>query len=512
MKLRTKVMIAFLIMTVMPILLFWLVFQITTKHQMKIIRDTYGLPEDYQLRYLDIYSPVTILGQVSEQSYMEISRVAEETPEKFLDVSYLDDLNIELSKKASSIVVTYNGDMTYNSSGYELDEIREIIPQNTVVEGLGNAGIYRAQKYQCLTRAVEYHTDEGVGTIYIITSMNEVIPELKNFIIELIIIIIEILIFTAVILYFWINISFVKPVSKLKLATKNIKEGNLDFKIDTAAKDEMGDLSRGFEAMRVQLKESKEERERYDKEEKELIRNISHDLKTPLTSIKGYVEGLIDGIATTDEKRMKYYHTIKNKAEDMDRLIEQLTLFSRLDNNKIPYEFRKINVLQYFNDCISEIKMDLEAQGITLKYKTNCTEDMEVMADPIQLKRVINNLVSNSVKYKSNERPCVIRIYVFDEGDYLHVEESDNGKGIAEKDLSRIFDRFYRTDESRTSPQSGSGIGLAIVKKIIEDHNGRIWVESIENQGTTFHINLLRYKEGEQLSLPDNQRKSKRKK
>ena len=409
--------------------------------------------------------------------------VAEETPEKFLDVSYLDDLNIELSKKASSIVVTYNGDMTYNSSGYELDEIREIIPQNTVVEGLGNAGIYRAQKYQCLTRAVEYHTDEGVGTIYIITSMNEVIPELKNFIIELIIIIIEILIFTAVILYFWINISFVKPVSKLKLATKNIKEGNLDFKIDTAAKDE-----------------------------KELIRNISHDLKTPLTSIKGYVEGLIDGIATTDEKRMKYYHTIKNKAEDMDRLIEQLTLFSRLDNNKIPYEFRKINVLQYFNDCINEIKMDLEAQGITLKYKTNCTEDMEVMADPIQLKRVINNLVSNSVKYKSNERPCVIRICVFDEGDYLHVEESDNGKGIAEKDLSRIFDRFYRTDESRTSPQSGSGIGLAIVKKIIEDHNGRIWVESIENQGTTFHINLLRYKEGEQLSLPDNQRKSKRKK
>lgn len=512
MKLRTKVMIAFLIMTLMPVLLFWLVFQVTTKYQMRTIRETYGLPDDYQLRYLDIYSPVTILGQVSEQSYTDISRVAKKDPEKFLDRSYLDGLNYALSSKASSIVVTFNGKVTYNSSGYELDEIKELVPQSTVISNLGNAGVYKAQKYQCLIRAVEYVTPEGEGTVYILTSMNEVIPELRNFIIEIIIIIIEILIFTAVILYFWINISFVKPVSKLKLATKNIKEGNLDFKIDTGAKDEMGDLCRGFEAMRVQLKESKEERERYDKEEKELIRNISHDLKTPLTSIKGYIEGLIDGVASTDEKRMKYYHTIKNKAEDMDRLIEQLTLFSRLDNNRIPYEFRRINVIKYFNDCISEIKMDLEAQGITLNYKTNCTEDMEVMADPIQLKRVINNLISNSVKYKSNERPCVIGISVFDEGDYLHIEESDNGKGIAEKDLSRIFDRFYRTDESRTSPQSGSGIGLAIVKKIIEDHNGRIWVESIENQGTTFHINLLRYKEGEQLTLPDNQRKSKKKK
>ena len=128
------------------------------------------------------------------------------------------------------------------------------------------------------------------------------------------------------------------------------------------------------------------------------------------------------------------------------------------------------------------------------------------------MKRVISNIVSNSVKYKSPDRPCVIDISVFDEGDYVHVELADNGKGISMKDIPRVFDRFYRSDESRTSPQSGSGIGLAIVKKIIEDHKGRIWVDSVEGEGTTFHINLLRYKEGMQLSLPDNQMKTKKKK
>ena len=116
-----------------------------------------------------------------------------------------------------------------------------------------------------------------------------------------------------------------------------------------------------------------------------------------------------------------------------------------------------------------------------------------------------NNIISNSIKYKAGDRQCVIDIGVYDEGDYVHISMFDNGKGIAMKDIPRIFERFYRTDESRTSPQSGSGIGLAIVKKIIEDHKGRIWVESVEGEGTSFHINLLRYKEGMQLSLPDNQ-------
>ncbi len=343
----------------------------------------------------------------------------------------------------------------------------------------------------------------------------EYIPLFRNHITEVILVAIGLLALTSFILYMWINRSIIKPIDRLRLGTQNIRDGNLDFEIKARKKDELGDLCRDFEEMRGRLNKSEQEKIKSDVEEKELIRNISHDLKTPLTAIKGYVEGLRDGIADTPEKQHRYVLTIANKVEDMDRLIDELTLFSRLDTNRIPYDFVKINVKDYFDDCVDEINLDLEAQNIKLGYAFHGDDTMETMADPNQLKRVINNIVSNSVKYKNPDRQCEIGIEVFDEGDYIHVVMSDNGKGINYKDLPRIFDRFYRTDESRTSPQSGSGIGLAIVKKIVEDHKGRIWVESVEGEGTTFHLNLLRYKEGMRLSLPDSQmntRQGKRRK
>ena len=513
MKLKNKMIIAFLIMTILPILLFILTFYFVFRIQTNNIRKAYGLPEDYKITFYDLYSPANILGEITEQSYEEVRETSIYEPEKLTDVDYLDHLSARLDKKLSSIVVTQNGYLIYNSTQYSVSELKSKIPNELSVDDLGNVGFYESGEMRCLIKLVPFKDDSNnSGVVYIFTSMKQSIPEFKTLLFELILIVLEVLFVTALILIFWNNQSFIKPISRLRLATKNIKNGNLDFKIDTKAKDELGDLSRDFENMRHRLKESADEQARYEKEEKELIRNISHDLKTPLTAIKGYIEGLIDGIADTEEKRQRYLLTIKNKAEDMDRLIEQLTLFSRLDSNKIPYDFIKINVKNYFDDCVDEIRMDLESQGIVLEYKYDCDNEAEIMADPNQLKRVINNLIGNSVKYKSTERQCDIKIGVFDEGDYLHIAISDNGKGIAAKDLSRIFDRFYRTDESRTSPQSGSGIGLAIVKKIIEDHKGRIWADSVEGEGTTFHINLLRYKEGGRLSLPDNQRKSSRKK
>ena len=303
-----------------------------------------------------------------------------------------------------------------------------------------------------------------------------------------------ILIFTGVSVGLWIYRSVAAPLVKLRKATQNIKEGNLDFVLDVEGTDEFSELCRDFEEMRRRLKESAEEKIAMDKENKELISNISHDLKTPITAIKGYVEGIMDGVASSPEKLDKYIRTIYNKANDMDRLIDELTFYSKIDTNKIPYTFSKINVSQYFRDCVEEVGLDMEARGIELGYFNYVDEDVVVIADAEQMKRVINNIISNSVKYLDKKKG-IINIRIKDDGDFIQVEIEDNGKGIAAKDLPNIFDRFYRTDSSRNSSQGGSGIGLSIVRKIIEDHGGRIWATSKEGIGTEVHFVLRKYQE-----------------
>lgn len=202
----------------------------------------------------------------------------------------------------------------------------------------------------------------------------------------------------------------------------------------------------------------------------------------------------MDGVADTPEKMDRYIKTIYNKANDMNRLINELTIYSGIDNNRIPYNFQRINVNEYFNDCVEEVGFDLESKRIELNFYNLVSEDTMIIADPEQLKRVINNIVGNSIKYLDKEKGT-IEIRILDEIDSIRVEIEDNGRGIAAKDLSRIFERFYRTDESRNSSKGGSGIGLSIVKKIVEDHGGYIWATSKEGEGTCMHFVIRKYRE-----------------
>ena len=204
----------------------------------------------------------------------------------------------------------------------------------------------------------------------------------------------------------------------------------------------------------------------------------------------------MEGVAANPEMQHKYVKIIYNKANDMNNLINELTLYSSIDNNRIPYNFVKLNVAEYFGDCIEEIGADLESKSIKLNYSNLTGPDTQIVADPEQLKRVVNNIVSNSVKYLDRDDGTgQIDIRILDEVDSIRVELEDNGKGIAQKDIPNIFDRFYRTDASRNSKQGGSGIGLSIVKKIIEDHGGYIWATSHEGEGTCMHFVLRKFVE-----------------
>ncbi|MBR1861265.1 MAG: HAMP domain-containing protein [Lachnospiraceae bacterium] len=314
----------------------------------------------------------------------------------------------------------------------------------------------------------------------------------KHWLIDLLIASVVILIATGLLVSGWLHRGIYEPVSKLNDAMKKIREGDYTYVLETDEENEFGDLYRNYEDMRMQLKENAEEKSRQEEKNRELISNISHDLKTPITAIKGYAEGIMDGVCQTPEKTIKYVRTIYNKATDMDRLINELTTYSNVDNDRIPYKFLRINIADYFGDCVEEIGLDLEQRGIEFNYTNLVASDTLVIADPEQLKKVINNIISNSIKYIDKPKG-VINLRLLDQNDSIMVEIEDNGRGIAQQDLQRVFDRFYRTDASRNSAQGGSGIGLSIVKKIIEDHGGYIWATSKEGESTCMHFVLRKY-------------------
>ena len=486
MKLKDKLKVSFCVMVVLPALMLCVLVVGIFKIQSDSICKAYNVEGDTVLLYF--YSPMTLFGEQ-----------AEDNPTSFNNRAYLESLGNTLDERLSKLVVRKNNNVTYNSTQYSNTELARILPEyETDENNVTDVATYKGGAYHSLIKQVDFSDDLGnIYSVSIITSVKQSVPQIKQMLWQLAFIIIVILVVTSLILNLWIYSSIIKPVNKLKLATDNIKEGNFDFEMPKVPNNEIGDVCKDFEEMRLILKKSSEDKIQSDKEEKELIRNISHDLKTPLTAIKGYVEGLRDGVADTPEKQAKYVKTIANKVNDMDKLIDELTIYSRLDANRILYTFIKLNISDYFDDCCDEIGTELDAAGIELNYRNHITEPAIIVADPEQLKRVINNIISNSVKYMAEGRKGKIDIDLYDEGDYIHIVMADNGKGIAGKDISRIFERFYRTDESRNSKQGGSGIGLAIVKKIVEDHKGKIWAESVEGEGTTMHLNFLKYKENE---------------
>ena len=353
----------------------------------------------------------------------------------------------------------------------------------------------QAGKRSLLVRQLDFSFPDGAqGSLFIVMRIMGLIS--GKFLSGLFVSMLTILVFTAFLLTRWLESSIFTPISAINIAMNNIRDGNFTYTLSTGEEGEIGDLYRNYEDMRLRLKESADEKLEREKQNRELISNISHDLKTPITSIKGYVEGLIDGVANTPEKQEKYIRTIYNKANDMDHLIDELTLYSRFESDRIPYNFHRLNVADYFGDCVEEIGMDMEAKGIELNYTNLVSPQTKIIADPEQMKRVINNIVGNSVKYMDKEKGR-IDIRILDERDSVRIEIEDNGKGIGARDLPNIFDRFYRTDSSRNSSQGGSGIGLSIVRKIIEDHGGYIWATSREGEGTCMHFVIRKYVEQE---------------
>lgn len=266
------------------------------------------------------------------------------------------------------------------------------------------------------------------------------------------------------------------PVDKLIEANERIKKGDFENKVKYAGEYEFEQLCESFNDMQDTLKKEKEREEKWQKTKQDMISGISHDLKTPLTSIKGYVKGIKDGVANTKEKQEQYLDVVYKKACEMDELIEKLLYFSRVENGQINYDIKNISIKKLIEQYIKEHEFDLNEKGAIIEKEL--LTDIKVKVDIAQIYRVFDNIIQNSIKY-SQSKDLKINIKSYEEDNNIKIEIKDNGVGINEENLEKIFEEFYRADESRTHNNIyGNGIGLYVCKYIIEKHKGTIIAEN----------------------------------
>lgn len=280
----------------------------------------------------------------------------------------------------------------------------------------------------------------------------------------------------------------VKPIEQLRQSALQISEGQLDSIIVEEGTGELLELCRALEQMRVKLKESVYLQQKFDDNRSFLISSISHDLRTPVTSIKGYIEGIIDGVANTEEKQKQYLLTAHRKTELMNSMIDDLLLFSKLDMKQLPFHLREINVIAYIEDCMTEHETLFQERGVKTSLQLEQINVRTVQIDPERFMRVLQNIIDNALLYNDKEQPC-IDFMLRETYSSIVLEIKDNGNGMKEDDAQHIFDRFYRTDPAR-KVESGSGLGLAIAKQIVEAHHGFIWAKSKLGIGTSIFISL----------------------
>ncbi len=297
----------------------------------------------------------------------------------------------------------------------------------------------------------------------------------------------------AFILAKWLNHSVVEPLEELKKSTNYIAMNKFDYKINYNRNDEFGDVCREFDNMRKVLQTAHEDRNRYEQERQELLRGISHDLRSPLTSIRGYTEGILEGVANNEQKREKYCEAILKRTSDMERLTENLSEFVHLDSREVILNKNSVNIIDYIQKCLKNYTLYMENNNVQVEYNSKIKQTY-VSIDIFHMDRVFNNIIENTVKHRSTEN-SIIKINLAKTSDEkeIKIEFLDNNQGVKEDQITRIFESFYRGSQSRTKPENGSGLGLAVVKSIINQHGGR--VEAFLDNGLGIRIYLPIYYE-----------------
>ena len=289
------------------------------------------------------------------------------------------------------------------------------------------------------------------------------------------------------ILYRSISNKVIKPLSTLNSAIPDILKGNLETKLENFSEGEVGEFTRAFDLMRLELKEAEDRKVKLERERKELVAKISHDIKTPLSYIKAYAEGIRDGIASDPEDSRRYLNVIIEKTNGLTSLVNDLLNHSIQDLGNLRINKEERYSRKLILDIVEPLRLKLAGSSKKLEIDGDIP-DVLIMVDAARFEQVFVNLVNNAEKYASADEKIVIKAEL--EDDCLLISISDNGRGIPPEELPFIFDSFYRGEQLRKSVIEGSGLGLSICKYIVEQHGGNIFAQSIPGKGSIFSFTI----------------------
>lgn len=453
-----------------------------------------------------IYKMITTQRSLTvdeKNSYLGLDNLIQENPDQLMSplADNVAQLIKTIEEKNLYVVIRKGDDFSYFSKGLVEKSLKAHSPNYEInnfepVGTLDNAGrMYHYIKSDFL------YNDGKYGSIIILKRESNLLEFFTKWGVWLVIFIILVAVLLASLIIQRLKKTIIQPIEHLEEATFSVKESdNLSNMIeqfpDKNIVKEVERLQISFKNMWIELERAKKISEQYEDNRKELITNISHDLKTPITSIMGYVEGMLDGVANTDEKKQRYLQTIYKKSQSLNELIEELFLYSKFDMDAVLFHYDRVNLTNFIQELMEDYLVDEKVE-----WTVNLPEEaIYYDIDTIQFHRALTNIIQNSLKFlDSTKKTSKISLSLINTEQSVIIEVIDNGIGMTQEQVNKAFQRFYRGDKSRTPSTKGSGLGLSIVEYIIRQHGGDLAVTSEEKEWTNMQI-ILPKKKGEDIN------------
>ena len=295
---------------------------------------------------------------------------------------------------------------------------------------------------------------------------------------------------SALTIGFFASKTMTDRLSKLRDATQALARRDFAVRLKISGNDEIAQLADTFNEMAQNLQEVDEQKRQLEQTRRDLTAWVSHDLRTPLASIRVMIEAMLDGVVKDEETVQRYLDNSRAEVEHLSHLIDDLFELAQLDVGHLKLNLQQASIRDLISDTLGSMAAKADQHSITLKGKVSDDVDMILMA-PDKIQRVLTNLVDNAIKYAESGRSVTLRAWR--SGDDVRIDIHNSGSFIPQDVLPRLFESFYRGEGSRVRGDDGArgtGLGLAIARGFIEAHDGRIWATSVESEGTTFSFTL----------------------